>query len=60
MKKYNPVSHCAKCKSQNATSDFVIWHLEPSVEVIRRICVRCGYKWFESPLDEEAQDDQMA
>lgn len=53
--KYNTSAHCPKCDNTNISTEYV-----GNKFGIRRVCGRCGYWWYEEPLDEikKKQNDQ--
>ena len=63
MKKYNPVSACAKCGHKKvdttympARTFFGAKDVNGSYsECMKRTCTRCGYTWDEEPLTKEEE-----
>lgn len=61
MEPYYEKSECAKCGSQSASTR----HEHPTeylpnkwgAERMQRRCKRCGYVWYEKPLDEQLNDE---
>ncbi len=46
---YDPKRPCPKCRAQ-ATTCYNLGRMQ-------RVCVRCGYEWFERPADEATAKD---
>lgn len=66
MKKFSLLSECAKCNfgpQHNASlghfarTEYLLLSVNDEHKfnhpVMRRVCPRCGYVWFELPLDHE-------
>ena len=62
MEKYNELNRCPKCwgiarSKYLYEEDIKKFESTPGVEYIQRSCNRCGFKWYESPLNDSSNDD---
>ena len=57
MERYNEKSKCCKCGNLYISINYVGGVGTKFVDCIRRNCQRCGYSWYEEPLDVEIIKD---
>lgn len=50
MRLYDANRPCSKCGGMSVGSFYMSPHME-------RRCARCGYKWWERPLDQRTSED---
>ena len=57
MSKYKSDNACRKCGATDAKTVYhAVYHEtghRTTADIMKRICSRCGFSWFEDPLDKD-------
>ena len=62
MNKFSASTDCVKCGYGLATAEYMedigTYEYPGGADLIQRECRRCGYTWYEKPLDAEKREEQ--